>query len=72
MAGSCLLGPSVPLSPVAGWKAAPAPTPRLGWTPGRGALGEREVKVYAGPFSSATDPAEPFLGGGEGGSVFFT
>lgn len=35
-------------------------------------LDDREVKVYAGPFSSATDPAEPFLGGGEGGAVFFT
>lgn len=72
VAGSCLPGPSAAPSPRAGWKAAPALTLRLGWTPGRGAPGEREVKVYAGPFSSATDPAEPFLGGGEGGTVFFT
>lgn len=55
-------------------RAAPAAHPSLGLArpPGVGGLGQ-EVKVYAGPFSSAIDPAGFFLGGGAGiCCVFFT
>lgn len=55
-------------------RPAPAthPGPGPAGHPGAGGLGQ-EVKVYAGPFSSAIDLAGFFLGGGAGiRCVFFT